>query len=203
MVEADLARRGIRDPAVLAVMGQVCREHFVPPALAEHAYDDSALPIAAGQTISQPYIVAAMAEGAEVRPGDRVLEVGTGSGYGAAVLRGLGAQVVTIERHPELAEIAAANLAAAGADDVLVVLGDGSLGWPDLAPYDAIVVTAAGPKTPPSLVAQLAERGRLVMPVGARDGAQQLVRVRRRGLDLAEEDLGPVAFVPLLGAEGW
>jgi protein-L-isoaspartate(D-aspartate) O-methyltransferase len=203
MVDQDLARRGIRDGAVLAVMGEVCREDFLPPALAEHAYDDSALPIAAGQTISQPYIVAAMAEAAELQVGDRVLEVGAGSGYGAAVLRGLADVVVTVERHPDLAEAAAANLAAAGAGDVIVVEGDGSLGWPELAPYDAIVVTAAGPRIPPSLVAQLADGGRLVMPVGARGGAQQLVRVRRRGLELVEEDLGAVAFVPLVGDEGW
>ena len=203
MVRHDLASRGIRDGAVLAVMGEVRREDFLPPALAPHAYDDSALPIAAGQTISQPYIVAAMAEAAELRAADRVLEIGTGSGYGAAVLRGLADVVVTVERHPDLAEAAAANLEAAGPGDVVVVEGDGSVGWPELAPYDAIVVTAAGPTIPPSLVAQLADGGRLVMPVGARRGAQQLVRVRRRGAHLSEEDLGPVAFVPLVGDEGW
>lgn len=203
MVEYDLARRGIRDGAVLAVMAEVPREAFLPPALADHAYDDSALPIDAGQTISQPYIVAAMAEAAEVHTEDRVLEVGAGSGYGAAVLRGLAEAVVTVERHPVLAEAAAANLAAVGATDVVVVEGDGSLGWSELAPYDVIVVTAAGPRIPPSLVAQLADGGRLVMPVGSRNGAQQLIRVRRRGLELVEEDLGPVAFVPLVGDEGW
>ena len=203
MVDHDLVRRGIRDGAVLAVMAEVGREDFLPPELAEQAYDDCALPIAAGQTISQPYIVAAMAEAAELRGGDVVLEVGAGSGYGAAVLSGLAARVVTVERHAELADLAAANLAAFGADDVLVVEGDGSVGWPALAPYDAIVVTAAGPRIPPSLVAQLADGGRLVMPVGARDGAQRLVRVRRKGGELVEEDLGPVAFVPLVGDEGW
>jgi len=203
MVEHDLVRRGIRDGAVLAVMAEVPREAFLPPALADHAYDDSALPIDAGQTISQPYIVAAMAEAAELHAEDRVLEVGAGSGYGAAVLRGLAEAVVTVERHPVLAEAAAANLSAVGAADVIVVEGDGSLGWSALAPYDAIVVTAAGPRVPPSLVAQLADGGRLVMPVGARNGAQQLIRVRRRGLELVEEDLGPVAFVPLVGDEGW
>lgn len=203
MVDQDLARRGIRDGAVLAVMGEVPREDFLPLGLAEHAYDDSALPIAAGQTISQPYIVAAMAEAAELSADDRVLEVGTGSGYGAAVLRRMAAMVVTVERHPELAEAAARKLAAAGLGDVVVVEGDGSIGWPELAPYDAIVVTAAGPQVPPSLVAQLADGGRLVMPVGSRNGAQQLLRVRRRGPELVEEDLGPVAFVPLVGDEGW
>jgi len=203
MVDHDLARRGIRDGAVLAVMGEVRREDFLPPELAEHAYDDSALPIAASQTISQPYIVAAMAEAAELHTEDRVLEIGAGSGYGAAVLCGLAARVVTVERHPGLAEMAVANLAAFDDDAVLVVEGDGSVGWPALAPYDAIVVTAAGPRVPPSLVAQLADGGRLVMPVGARDGTQRLVRVRRRGVELDEEDLGPVAFVPLIGAEGW
>jgi len=203
MVEHDLVRRGIRDGAVLAVMAEVPREAFLPPALADHAYDDSALPIDAGQTISQPYIVAAMAEAAELHAEDRVLEVGAGSGYGAAVLRGLAEAVVTVERHPVLAEAAAANLSAVGAGDVIVVEGDGSLGWSALAPYDAIVVTAAGPRVPPSLVAQLADGGRLVMPVGSRNGAQQLIRVRRRGLELVEEDLGPVAFVPLVGDEGW
>lgn len=203
MVQRDIAGRGIRDGAVLAVMGEVPREAFLPPALADHAYDDSALPIAAGQTISQPYIVAAMAEAAELHAEDRVLEIGAGSGYGAAVLRGLAEVVVTVERHPELAEAAAVNLAEAGMGDVVVVEGDGSVGWPELAPYDAIVVTAAGPRIPPSLVAQLADGGRLVMPVGARGGAQQLIRVRRRGLELTEEDLGPVAFVPLVGDEGW
>lgn len=203
MVDHDLAGRGVGDAAVLAVMGEVRREAFLPPAMAEHAYDDSALPIGSDQTISQPYIVAAMTEAAELHAEDRVLEVGTGSGYGAAVLRGLAEVVVTVERHPELAEAAAANLTAAGAGDVLVITGDGSVGWPELAPYDAIVVTAAGPRVPSALVAQLSDGGRLVMPVGPRNGAQQLIRVRRQGHELTEEDLGPVAFVPLIGEEAW
>ncbi len=203
MIERDLAGRGIRDERVLAVMGSVPREAFLPPALARHAYDDTALPIGRRQTISQPYIVAAMAEGAEIGPSDRVLEVGTGSGYGAAVLDGLADRVISIERDPALAATASAALAATGHGDVLVVEADGSRGWPDEAPYDAIVVTAAGPVVPPSLVAQLADSGRLLIPVGPRDGAQQLVRVRRVGDRLTQDDLGGVAFVPLLGDEGW
>jgi protein-L-isoaspartate(D-aspartate) O-methyltransferase len=203
MVDQDLAHRGIRDPAVLAAMGAVPREAFLPEVLADDAYDDCALPIEDGQTISQPYIVAAMAEAAELGPGDRVLEVGTGSGYGAAVLRELADQVVTIERYPGLARSAAANLAILGLTDVVVVEGDGSLGWPEGGPYDAIVVTAASPTVPPALVQQLADGGRLIIPVGARHGAQQLVRVRRAGTTLTEDDLGPVAFVPLVGEQGW
>jgi protein-L-isoaspartate(D-aspartate) O-methyltransferase len=203
MVDQDLAHRGIRDPAVLAAMGAVPREAFLPEVLADDAYDDCALPIEDGQTISQPYIVAAMAEAAELGPGDRVLEVGTGSGYGAAVLRELADQVVTIERYPGLARSAAANLAILGLTDVVVVEGDGSLGWPEGGPYDAIVVTAASPTVPPALVQQLADGGRLIIPVGARHGAQQLIRVRRAGTTLTEDDLGPVAFVPLVGEQGW
>lgn len=201
MVQRDLAGRGIRDQRVLDAMGAVPREDFVPPELAGRAYDDSALPIESGQTISQPFIVAAMAEAAEVRPTDRVLEIGTGSGYGAAVLARLAAEVVTIERHPGLAETAAARLVADA--NVTVVVGDGSRGWPDRAPYDAIVVTAAAPDLPAALVDQLADGGRLVAPVGAKHGAQDLVRARRSGEEITRTDLGPVAFVPLIGDEGW
>jgi len=201
MVEEDLRGRGIRDERVLAAMGAVPRERFVPEHLAGRAYDDGALPLTEGQTISQPYVVAAMAEAAELSPGDRGLEVGTGSGYGAAVLAACGASVVTIERHPSLAASARA-LVAEVAPSVEVVEGDGSLGWPEGAPYDAIVVTAGGPSVPESLVAQLVDGGRLVMPVG-RKGHQQLTRLVRSGDDVIEERLGAVAFVPLVGAEGW
>jgi protein-L-isoaspartate(D-aspartate) O-methyltransferase len=203
MVEHDLLRRGIDDERVLAAMAEVPREAFVPEALASQAYDDNALPIGSRQTISQPYIVAAMAQAAEVGPGDRVLEIGTGSGYGAAVLRRTGAAVVTVERLAELAARARHALEAVGLDDVRVVTGDGTLGWPDAAPYDAIVVTAAGPVVPDTLVEQLVDGGRLVMPVGPRHGPQRLVVIERHGEDHVERDLGGVAFVPLVGDEGW
>ena len=201
MVEHDLRGRGIRDERILAAMATVPRERFVPEHLAGRAYADGALPLTEGQTISQPYIVAAMAEAAEVSPGDRVLEVGTGSGYGAAVLAECGASVVTIERHASLAAAARALLAEL-APSVEVVEGDGSLGWPEGAPYDAIVVTAAGPSVPDSLVGQLADGGRLVIPVGRRRH-QELTRLVRTGDEVVEQRLGAVAFVPLVGDEGW
>ena len=203
MVSRDLAGRGITDERVLAVMGDIPREAFLRESAARRAYDDGALPIGAGQTISQPYVVAAMAQAAELGPADRVLEIGTGSGYGAAVLRRLAGAVVTVERLAELADAAALRLAEHGLDDVVVVTGDGSIGWVDAAPYDAIVVTAAGPVVPEPLLEQLAEGGRLVMPVGPRRGGQRLVRLRRRGEDLVEDDLFGVAFVPLVGEAGW
>lgn len=202
MVEHDLAARGITDPAVLAAMAEVPRERFVAADLAHLAYDDCALPIAADQTISQPYIVALMTEALELRPTDRVLEVGTGSGYAAAVLGRIAGTVWTVERHRVLAEEAAAHLHALRVDDVHVVVGDGTLGWPDEAPYDAIVVTAGGPTVPKALRYQLADGGRLVMPVGEW-GSQELVRLRRSGAELTEEALGAVRFVPLVGAQGW
>lgn len=202
MVEHDLAARGITDPRVLAAMGELPRERFVAADLAHLAYDDCALPIGDDQTISQPYVVALMAEALELGPTDRVLEVGTGSGYAAAVLGRLAGTVWTIERHRGLAERAAARLHALGLADVHVVVGDGTLGWADEGPYDAIVVTAGGPSVPRALLHQLDEGGRLVMPVGEW-GGQALTRVRRSGADLTHEDLGPVRFVPLVGAQGW
>lgn len=195
---AELAERGVADPRVLAAMAAVRREHFVDPSLAAAAYDDRPLGIGRGQTISQPYMVAVMAEQARIGPGDRVLEVGTGSGYGAAVLASLGAEVWTIERHPDLAERAARNLAADGFGTVRVVVGDGTRGLADQAPFDAIVVTACPPAVPPALTDQLADGGRLVIPVGPEQGVQTLVRVTRRGDRLDTEDLGPVRFVPLV-----
>jgi len=201
MVEEDLRGRGIGDERVLAAMGTVPRERFVPEHLARRAYADGALPLTEGQTISQPYIVAAMAEAAEISPGDRVLEVGTGSGYGAAVLAACGASVVTIERYPSLVRSARVVLAEL-APTVEVVEGDGSVGWREGAPYDAIVVTAGGPSVPESLVAQLADGGRLVIPIGRRSH-QELVRVVRTGDEVVEQRLGAVAFVPLVGDEGW
>lgn len=197
MVEHDIEGRGVSDPRVLDAMRTVPRELFVPDELAHQAYEDHPLPIGRGQTISQPFVVALMAEAAELSPGDRVLEIGTGSGYGAAVLAHLADHVWTIERHGPLAGSARDALRAAGCAHVHVLHADGTRGWPDAAPYDAIVVTAAGREVPEVLLEQLADGGRLVMPVG--DGfAQELVRVRRHGDRFLREDLGGVRFVPLL-----
>jgi protein-L-isoaspartate(D-aspartate) O-methyltransferase len=192
----------VDDPAVLAAMRAVPREAYVPPALRGHAYEERALPIGWDQTISQPLIVAVMTQALAPSPGDRVLEIGTGSGYQAAVLRRLGTHVVTLERIPELVELARSNLADQGVDGVEVHCGDGTLGWPSGAPYDGIVVTAGGPQVPPALLEQLAPGGRLVMPMGPR-GAERLLRIRVQDGVQTREDLGPVAFVPLLGAQGW
>jgi len=203
MVDDDVAARGVSDPRVLTAMRAVPRERFVPPALAELAYADRPLPIGEGQTISQPYVVAWMAEALELAPTDRVLEIGTGSGYAAAVLAQLTPHVWSVERVPALAARARANLAAAGVAAVQVVEGDGTLGLPALAPFDAIVLTAAGPAVPAALCAQLADGGRLVAPVGAQDGPQELVWLRWAGARLELEALGAVQFVPLIGAQGF
>lgn len=203
MVDQQIAARGVRDPDVLQAMREVPRERFVAEHLERYAYEDRPLPIADGQTISQPYIVALMAEAARVEPSDRVLEVGTGSGYGAAVLDRIAGEVWTIERYPGLADGARTALHSIGSDDVHVVVGDGSLGIAGSAPFDAIVVTAGGPEVPEALMEQLAVGGRLVMPVGSEHGEQDLVRVIRRDGTFDEEDLGPVRFVPLIGAQGF
>ena len=205
MVERQLRRRGVADERVLAVMAELPREAFVPEAEQSHAYDDSALPIAAGQTISQPYMVARMTELLAVRPGARVLEVGTGSGYQAAVLARLGADVVSIERQKDLVETASARLAAMDLSpgSVEVRLGDGSLGDAGDAPWDGIVVTAAAPGVPRELIEQLAVGGRLVIPVGSRH-QQDLIVVEHTGPnDWRETNDGPCVFVPLVGAGGW
>ena len=203
MVDRQIAARGVRDPAVLAAMRSVPRERFLPPHLEEFAYQDSPLPIEQGQTISQPFIVALMAEALQLDAGDRVLEIGTGSGYAAAVLARVAREVYTVERHGELAESARIRLQELGFDTVSVRHGDGTLGWPEHAPYDAIVVAAGGPRVPEALLAQLAPGGRLVIPIGE-EKAQELVRVTRRADGTFErEDLGAVRFVPLIGAEGW
>ena len=204
MVRRHLAARGIRDPAVLAAMRSVPREAFLPPELEEFAYADTPLPIERGQTISQPYIVALMTAAAELRPADRVLEVGTGSGYAAAILARIAKEVYTIERHEELARVAADRLAQLGIRNVSVRHGDGTLGWPEHAPYDAIIVAAGGPRVPAALLEQLAPGGRLVIPVGEGRSVQRLVRVTRAADgQLHEEELGDVRFVPLIGAQGW
>jgi protein-L-isoaspartate(D-aspartate) O-methyltransferase len=203
MVEL-IARRGVRDSAVLAAMRKVPREHFVAGDRAHRAYDDTPLPIGEGQTISQPYIVAAMTEALQLRPRDRVLEIGTGSGYAAAVLALIAAEVYTVECLERLAESARRRLEKLGFANVHVRHGDGSLGWPEHAPYDAIVVTAGGPNVPRSLLRQMAVGGRLVMPVGPTTRSQKLARVVRTGEETYDREwLEDVAFVPLIGAEGW
>ena len=203
MVEEQLEARGFRDAAVVAAMRQVPRHLFVEPALRERAYEDTPLPIGERQTISQPYMVALMSEAVELVPGARVLEVGTGSGYQAAVLAEMGARVVSLERIPSLAARAIQVLAALGyGDRVAVEVADGTLGWPPGAPYDAIVVTAGAPQIPRPLVEQLGERGRLVLPMGE-DELQTLVRLRRGPTGLVEEYLGECRFVKLLGSYGW
>lgn len=175
----------------------------MPRRWARHAFDDRPLPIGGGQTISQPAMVALMAEAARLGPSARVLEVGTGSGYGAAVLAELVARVVTVERLEPLAQRARAALDRLGYADVEVVVGDGTLGWAAAGLYDAIVVTAAGPTPPPALVAQLADGGKLVMPVGARDGSQKLMCFTRSGDEVRAEELFGVRFVPLIGEQGF
>jgi protein-L-isoaspartate(D-aspartate) O-methyltransferase len=204
MVDAQIAARGIRDPAVLDAMRSVPREQFVPESLRESAYEDGALPIGEGQTISQPYVVAEMTQAARPQPGDRALEIGTGSGYAAAVLATIVAEVFTVERLPGLAESARRRLADLGYHNVHVLHANGTLGWPEHAPYDVVVVTAGGPRVPPALLDQLAVGGRLVMPVGVTPRFQQLVRVIKTGPDSYEhQDLEGVAFVPLIGEQGW
>ena len=203
MVARHLAARGIGDPLVLAAMGAVPREAFVPQTLADFAYEDSALAIEAGQTISQPYIVARMIELLELEPTDRVLEVGAGSGYAAAVLSRIASKVYAIERHEALANQARRRLARLGYANAEIICADGTFGLPDQAPFDAILVSAGGPKVPESLKLQLTLGGRLVIPVG-RAVHQTLLLVRRLGDDeFEEEDHGAVAFVPLIGAQGW
>lgn len=202
MVEGQLRARGIRDERVLSAMAKVPREAFISPQDSPNAYGDHPLPIGAGQTISQPYIVAAMVEKLELRPGDRVLEIGTGTGYEAAVLGELASQIWTIERHAELAEKARSILQTLGYGNVHVVHGDGSLGLPEYAPFDKIVVAAGAPRVPETLVQQLADGGRMVLPVGTRH-EQQLQVVRKVGdqLSIVPHDL--CRFVPLLGEQGW
>jgi protein-L-isoaspartate(D-aspartate) O-methyltransferase len=204
MVEEQLAARGIRDPLVLAAMGKVPRERFVAHEQAARAYEDTPLPIGEGQTISQPYIVGLMTEALGLGPGDRVLEIGTGSGYSAAVLAEIAAEVYSVERLASLAERAQQHLAALGYANVHIRVGDGTLGWPEHAPYDAIVATAGGPRVPPALLDQLAIGGRLVIPVGSSPHEQSLFRlVRGANDDYSRERLEAVAFVPLIGVEGW
>lgn len=204
MVAHQILERGVRSELVARAMREVPREEFMSEEMREFAYADSPLPIGEGQTISQPYIVAYMTEALELEGGERVLEVGTGSGYAAAVLARIAAEVYTIERHPSLAREAKRTLRRLGYDNVHVIEGDGTRGWPDAAPYDAIVVAAGGIEVPQALKDQLALGGRLVIPVGPTPREQRLVRVIRVDeSDYEEEELLPVRFVPLIGEQGW
>jgi protein-L-isoaspartate(D-aspartate) O-methyltransferase len=202
MVERQLRARGIGDERVLAAMGEVPREAFVPPRMRRRAYADSALPIGAQQTISQPWVVAAICQALALRGGERVLEVGTGSGYSAAVLSRLAAEVIGVERHEALARGAAAALAEIGVDNVRLLIGDGSRGYPEGAPYEAIAVHASAPAAPRALIAQLVEDGRMVVPIAAEEG-DDLTLIRRRGGEVESETIAPCRFVPLIGEEGF
>jgi protein-L-isoaspartate(D-aspartate) O-methyltransferase len=201
MVARQLRARGITDPRVLAAMTAVPREHFVGPDYSREAYSDQPLPIGAGQTISQPYVVARMAELAEIQPTDRVLDVGVGSGYQTAVLTKLADKVYGVEIRRELAELAERRLAALGIDEVKVRVGDGGYGWAEHGPYDAILVAAAAESVPIPLLAQLARGGRMVIPIGD-PGQQELVRMVRRGDDFTRKSFGPVRFVAFMGDYG-
>lgn len=203
MIASHLVARGLDDPRLLAAFRAVPREDFLPSPLASCAYVDRPLPIGDGQTISQPYVVALMCAALDLEGDEKVLEVGTGSGYGAAILAQLAREVHTVERRALLAEEARARLAHLGLDGVQVHEGDGSRGWPPAAPFDAIVATAAGPVVPESPRAQLAPGGRLVIPVGGREDQRLLLLTRLPGDRILEKDLGAVRFVPLEGEEGW
>jgi protein-L-isoaspartate(D-aspartate) O-methyltransferase len=202
MVRDQLEARGISDPRVLEAMGTVPRERFVDEAMRERAYDDAPLPIGYGQTISQPYMVARMCELAQLRGHERVLEIGAGSGYQAAVLSALARQVFAVEVRPELGANAAVRLKALGYANVEVGVFDGTHGWGEHAPYDAILVAAGAPNIPPLLVAQLADGGRLIVPVGPRQG-QRLAVITRRGEEFETEWNTPCTFVDLVGRYGW
>lgn len=204
MVDAQLARRGIRDARVLRAFRTVPREKFVAAGFEEFAYEDGALPIDASQTISQPYIVALMVEAAELGPGERVLEVGTGSGYAAAIISRIVPRVYGIERHAELVAGAQERLGALGYENVELRVGDGTRGWPEAQPFDAILVAASGPVVPQALKEQLAVRGRLIIPVGQYRYHQTLCKITRlTEREYEHKDLGAVAFVPLIGEHGW
>lgn len=202
MVEKQLRRRGIRDGVVLAAMLAVPRHKFVPTELQAQAYDDAPLPIGSGQTISQPYIVAAMTAALHLQPDDRVLEIGTGCGYQAAVLSQVAKEVFTIERRPELASAASEKLSRLGYSNVHVHCGDGTLGLPEAAPFDAILVAAAAPAAPGPLLAQLAEGGRMIIPVGDAEN-QELQLIEKRGVTFPTRMLEGCRFVPLVGFHGW
>jgi protein-L-isoaspartate(D-aspartate) O-methyltransferase len=204
MVRRQIESRGITDAAILDAFRTVPREEFVDEKQRRWAYDDHPLPIEAGQTISQPYIVALMIEAASIRSGDKVLEVGAGSGYAAAVISRIAGKVVGIERQHELVEVASGRLHCLGYDNVQIVEGDGTRGWAEEAPFDAILAAASGSHVPKPLIDQLAPGGRLVMPIGNPGSVQELVKVTKH-VDgtTTRENLGGVRFVPLIGEEGW
>ena len=204
MVERQLSRRGIVEQPILDAFRSVPREAFVATTAPSQVYGDHPLPIEAGQTISQPYIVARMIQAAEVERGDDVLEVGAGSGYAAAVLSRIARRVTGIERHPELAALARERMVSLGYDNVSIVEGDGTCGSPEAGPFDVILVAASGSHVPEPLIAQLKPGGRLVMPLGAPADVQLLVKLTKRHDDsMLREELGAVRFVPLIGEQGW
>jgi len=204
MVDRQIAARGLDDPALLAAFRAVPREDFISGDYADYAYQDSPLPIESGQTISQPYIVALTIYAARIKPGDKVLEVGAGSGYAAAVIGQIAKEVIAVERHRELVELAKLRMRRLGYTNVRIVEGDGTLGWLEEAPFDAIVAAASGSHVPQSWIAQLKPGGRIVMPIGNPHEVQTLLKVtKREDGSLSHEDLGGVRFVPLIGAEGF
>ncbi len=204
MVKNQLVRRGIADEQVLAAMREVPREEFVSPEKVDMAYVDGPLPISEGQTISQPYIVALMTEAMELKPEDKALDIGTGSGYAAAILSRIVREVYSVERHETLVRLSEERFNRLGYDNIHIFQGDGTLGWPENAPYDAIVVTAGGPAIPNPLVEQLRVGGRLVIPVGTTPGIQELIRLRKVDVDdVVREKITDVRFVPLIGKQGW
>jgi protein-L-isoaspartate(D-aspartate) O-methyltransferase len=204
MVDRQIAARGLDDPALLAAFRAVPREDFISGDYADYAYQDSPLPIESGQTISQPYIVALTIYAAGIKPGDKVLEVGAGSGYAAAVIGQIADEVIAVERHHELVELATTRMRRLGYGHVKIVEGDGTLGWPEEAPFDAIVAAASGSHVPKSWIAQLKPGGRIVMPIGEPHAGQSLIKVtKREDGTFKHEDLGGVRFVPLIGAEGF
>jgi protein-L-isoaspartate(D-aspartate) O-methyltransferase len=202
MMEHQIAARGVSDRRVLEAMLRIPRHLFIPESMQGRAYDDSPLPIGDGQTISQPYMVAWMTELLEVEEDDRILEVGTGSGYQAAILCELGKEIYSIEKYSSLAQRAEEKLRSLGCDNITIRVGDGTLGWPEEAPFDGIMVTAGAPSIPEPLVEQLAEGGRLVIPVGP-SGMQMLTLIRREGKEYRTMEEGTCVFVPLVGKFGW
>jgi protein-L-isoaspartate(D-aspartate) O-methyltransferase len=202
MVERQIAARGIHDPRVLTAMLEIPRHLFIPPPYDRAAYEDNPLPIGNGQTISQPYIVALMTELLHPKDTDNILEIGAGSGYQAAIISRLVRKLTTIERIAAVADLARTNLKSLGIDNVVVIEGDGTLGYSGNAPYDGIIITAATPMVPQPLIEQLADGGTLVAPVGGRD-IQDLITLHKKGRSMIQEAHGGVRFVPLIGQYGW